>query len=81
MRTMIHNDSGREYQVKEHIILRNMWEYYVLDEIETDVIYCLVMGLEQEMGDVFLPEIKPYIVSRTCDLLDVAPAYGYSWKK
>lgn len=33
--------------VYEHLILKNFWEYYVLDENRHEEIrYCLVMGFE-----------------------------------
>ena len=71
---------GTTINVTEHIILRNGWEYYVTDDKhDKDTIRCVVMGLETEMGDVYLPEIKPYIVSRTRDLSDLAPAEGWEW--
>ena len=71
---------GTTINVTEHIILRNGWEYYVTDDKhDKDTIRCVVMGLETEMGDVYLPEIKPYIVSRTRDLNDLAPAEGWEW--
>lgn len=70
--------------IKEHIILRNFWEYYVTDAIpcedDADVIEALVLGFETELGDVWLPEIKPYIISRTKDLRDVMSAPGWTWE-
>ena len=74
--------SGRKVKVLEHIILRNFWEYYIVDtETNTnDVKYCFVMGEENEWGDVYLPEIKPYIISRTKDLMGVMPPAGYAWE-
>lgn len=79
MRTMI-NSFGTKINVVEHIILKNGWEYYVTDEkFDKDTIMCVVMGFETEAGDVYMPEIKPYIVSRTRDLNDLAPAEGYEW--
>ena len=52
--------------VVEHIILRNMWEYYILaDEPDTtipdpDIVYALV-------------------ITRTTELNTIFPAAGYSW--
>ena len=45
----------------------------------SEIQFCYVMGLENELGDVFMPEIQPHIISRTKDLGDVAPAHGYMW--
>ena len=73
-------------KVVEHIILRNMWEYYVLarepGDITThdpDIVYALVMGDHGEIGTVSMSEIKPYILSRTQDLDELEPASGYRW--
>ena len=71
-------------EVVEHIILRNMWEYYVLageegDEPDSDIKYALVMGFEDEIGPVSMSEIKPHIFSRTTDLDEIMPATGYEW--
>jgi len=71
--------------VVEHIILRNMWEYFVLaDEPDThapdpDIVYALVMGFNDEIGTVSLSEIKPHVISRTSNLDDIMPADGYEW--
>ena len=72
--------------VVEHIILRNMWEYYVLadeqgDEPDPDIKYALVMGFEDEIGTVSLSEIKPHVISRTTDLNEIMAASGYEWEK
>lgn len=80
MRIMI-DSKGNELEIVEHIMLRNMWEYYVTTDVyQDDIVLCLVMGFETELGDVPLNEIKPYIISRTKDLANVMPASGYSWK-
>lgn len=72
--------SKNKIKVTEHIILKNGWEYYVTtDRFDNDTIMCLVMGFETELGDVYMPEIAPYIVSRTKDLTDLAPAQGWEW--
>jgi len=71
--------------VVEHIILRNMWEYYVLadeagDKPDSDIKYALVMGFNDEIGTVSLSEIKPHVISRTSNLDDIMPADGYEWE-
>ncbi len=71
--------------VVEHIILRNMWEYYVLadeagDEPDSDIKYALVMGFNDEIGTVSMSEIKPHIMTRTTDLSEIMPADGYKWE-
>jgi hypothetical protein len=74
------NKYGSTINVVEHIILRNGWEYYVTDEkFDDDTIQCVVMGYETEIGDVYMPEIKPYIVSKTKNLNELAPCQGWEW--
>ena len=84
MRKMI--KGNLKLKVVEHIILRNMWEYFVLaNEPDThapdpDIVYALVMGFHDEIGTVSLSEIKPHIISRTDQLCDILPASGYQWE-
>lgn len=81
-RILVDPKSKNTLKVVEHIILRNMWEYYVLDApTNTDEVkLCYVMGFENELGDVYLPEIQPYIISRTKKLSEVMPPPNYNWK-
>lgn len=66
--------------VTEHIIIKNFWEYFVTDDKQgEDTVRCLVLGFETEIGDVYLPEIKPYIISRTKNFDEVMPAPGWEW--
>jgi len=71
--------------VVEHIILKNMWEYYIMaNEPDTqapdsDIVYALVMGFNDEIGTVSLSEIKPHILTRTTELSTIFPAAGYRW--
>ena len=86
MRQMI--KGNLKLDVVEHIILRNMWEYFVLsDEGQSDwvsdtpdVVYALVMGFNDEIGCVSLSEIQPHIISRTSRLGEILPASGYQWE-
>ncbi len=69
--------------VVEHIIIKNMWEYYIL-KIEEDVDpegykTALVVGDYTEIGQVYMPEIEPYIVSRTTDLNELQPPPNWEW--
>ena len=83
MRKMV--KGNLKLNVVEHIMLTNMWEYYVLaDEPDThapdpDIKYALVMGFEDEIGTVSMSEIKPHILSRTTHLNGIFPASGYQW--
>lgn len=81
MRTMTHHKTGVQLKILEHIILKNLWEYYVCEAPTntSDIKLCLVMGFETEIGDVSLSEIKPYIALRTKDLKELMPAPGYDW--
>lgn len=69
-------------KVIEHIILKNFWEYYVCENEfnEGDIKQCYVLGFENELGDVDLNEIKPYIISRTKNLNEVMSAPNFSWE-
>lgn len=78
MRVM--QNSYGKVNVTEHIILRNGWEYYVTDQKhDEDIVLCVVMGFETEMGDVSLSEIKPYILMRTKNLTELMPCEGWRW--
>jgi len=85
MKKMIGNSMGEVggINVVEHIITKNMWEFYIIDDPENvrpeGYVTALVMGHETEIGDVYLPEIEPYIISRTTQLDQVFPARGWSW--
>ena len=71
---------GTTINVLEHIVLRNGWEYYVTDNRhDKDTVSCLVMGFETELGDVYMPELRGHIVSRTKDLNELMPADGWEW--
>jgi len=84
MRKMI--KGNLKLDVVEHIILKNMREYFVLadeadDEPDSDIKYALVMGFNDEIGTVSMSEIKPYIISRTADMNELLPAPGYHWEE
>lgn len=79
---MVNNKTGESMEVESHIILKNFWEYYfVKGTRELDVQKALVMGYETEFGSVYLPEIKPYIISKTKNLKEVLPAPGWHWEE
>jgi hypothetical protein len=81
MRQMKSKEYDTTINVVEHIILKNKWEYYVTDNrFDEDIVQCLVMGFETELGDVSLNEISPYIISRTKDLNELLPAEGWEWR-
>lgn len=72
---------GSTFTVYEHVILKNLWEYYVLDCKKGDIRECLVMGFETEMGDVSMSEIAPYVILRTTVTKDteIKPVTGGKW--
>ena len=81
MRKMV--KGNLKLNVVEHIMLRNMWEYFILadkvGEGDSDIKYALVMGFNDEIGTVSLSEIKPHVISRTACRDDLQPAAGYEW--
>lgn len=80
MRQMISKSGNTILNVTQHIILANGWEYYVTDNsFNKDTFMCLVMGFETEIGDVYLPELRGHILSRTTNLAEIMPAEGYDW--
>ena len=81
MRKMKNVEFGNVLEVSQHIITKNFWEYYLTEEEtnDDDVKFGYVMGFENELGYVYLPEIKPYILNSTKNLNEVMPADGYEW--
>ena len=74
------NEHGDTVKVIEHIILSNMWEYYILEAAdEYGIAFALVVGDCTEMGSVSMDEIVPHIVSRTTYLGDIMPAPMWTW--
>ena len=69
--------------VVEHIMIKNMWEYYILktdlDEDDDKYKTALVVGDYTEIGGVYMPEIEPHIVSRTSNLNELMPPPGWEW--
>ena len=80
-RNIIPNEGGDSFTVHQHIILKNFWEYY-LGETKDGVAFGYVMGFENEWGSVYMPEIEPYILSKTTGscLNDIMPPEGYYWE-
>ena len=69
--------------VAEHILTINNWEYYILktdlDDDDGNYKTALVVGDYTEIGGVYMPEIEPYIISRTTQLDDLQPAPNWEW--
>ena len=82
-RSIKHADGkGQTFAVHQHIILRNFWEYYLGAPNENGIAFGFVMGLENEWGSVYLPEIEPYIASivRGEELNHIMSPFGYIWE-
>ena len=81
-RNIISNEGGEPFAVHQHIILKNFWEYYLGETDKDGVAFGYVMGFENEWGSVYLPEIEPYIISKTTDTVldEVMPPEGYYWE-
>ena len=71
-----------KFEVAQHIILRNMWEYYVEEPDSNGITFGFVMGDADEWGSVDINELKPYILSKVeaDDLFDIMPPAGYCWE-
>ena len=87
MRTIIKNENGEpsaasRFEVYQHIILRNGWEYYLEQENSHGIAFGYVMGFENEWGDVSMDEIKPYIMSivRGDELNYIMAPFEYYWE-
>lgn len=82
-RLMRRNDTGSVVKVFAHALLRNGWEYFLLDPKADSRgnIMALVMGFETEMGDVNMPELVPFMLSYVngANLNDLMPAEGWEW--
>ena len=85
MRKMQNKSGKTTVKVTKHIILQNFWEYYVVDDDEmqfekdSDIQFAYVIGLAQEFGTISMKEMKPYIITETTRLNDVAPAPNWRW--
>lgn len=81
-RTLRNNDTGRTVDVHAWAMLRNAWEYFILTppkKTPQNIVEAIVYGDETEQGDVSLIEIKPYVMTFTYDLCDLAPPPNHSW--
>jgi len=87
MRKMQNETGTTTIKVIKHIILKNFWEYYIVDDKEmefekdSDIQYAYAIGHAQEFGTISLKELKPYIISETTNLNGVAPAPKWKWVK
>jgi len=83
MKTMIALDNMKDkINVHEHIITKNLWEFYLEKPDADGVAFGYVMGLENELGYVPISELEPFIISRMelNDSSELMPAAGYKWE-
>ena len=80
-RTMKSLDYNSELKVAMHLVLRNMWEYYLEEPDENGIAFGLVLGLEDELGEVPLDEIREYAISiaKGDTLKEIMPAPYWRW--
>ena len=79
-RTLRNNDTGRTVDVHAWAMLKNMWEYYILSEPKgQDIVEAIVYGDETERGDISINELRPFVISFSYDLDDMAPPPNHSW--
>ena len=82
MRKAINKKLNITINVVEHIMTRNLWEFYITDnKHDDDIVEALVMGHETELGDISINSIKPFISMRTYDMSGLLPPEGYEWVK
>ena len=66
--------------VVAHVILRNMWEYYITElPDENGIGLALVMGDVVEYGSIAQADIDAYGMSYTTQLDDLMPPVGWAW--
>ena len=86
MRKMQSKSHKTTVKVVRHLILKNFWEYYIVDDPElefdadSDIQYAYGVGVAQEFGTISMKEFKPFIISDTTKLEEVAPAPDWQWK-
>ena len=82
MRVMVKSDCPQcKLKVEEVHVLINGWEYFLEKPNKDEIAFGLVCGYEDELGSVWLPEIREFIVSSAnADLSDALPAPGWHWE-
>ena len=74
-------NGSTELEVVEHVMLQNMWEYYVTEmPDESGIGWALVVGDVTEYGTIDQQAIDNYSSSRTNKLDDLLPAPNWYWK-
>ena len=66
--------------VVAHVILSNMWEYYITESPDDDGrLWALVVGDAVEYGTVAQYDIDKHGISYTTDLRELLPPPGWQW--
>lgn len=81
-RKLINIKTKNEVEIQKWFIIKPlMWEYYVIEQVDDDNVFCIVMGEEIEIGSVYLPEVDQYIAAtaKGKDLFDLMPPEGWDW--
>jgi len=71
-----------EFKVYEHLMTKNFWEYFILDDKEDeDIREAFVMGFENEFGLISMSELTPYIISKSkvSANMELMPPAGMEW--
>lgn len=81
-RNIIPNEGGEAFAVGLHIIVRNMWEYYLEEPDENGIAFGYVMGMANEWGSVDINELEPYTISiaKGEAIGEIMPPQGYHWE-
>ena len=71
---------GNTLDVVAHVILRNMWEYYITElPDENGIGWALVCGDVVEYGSIAQADIDGHAISYTTQLDDLMPPVGWAW--
>ena len=64
-----------------HVVLKNLWEYYLEEPDENGIAFGLVLGYEDELGKVPLYEIMEYAITyaKGETLNEIMPAPSWRW--
>jgi len=66
--------------VVAHVMLSNMWEYYITELPDTDGIgWALVVGDATEYGSIAQYDIDTHGISTTMQLDELLPPPGWHW--
>tara|TARA_B100000131_G_scaffold192095_1_gene184639 strand:+ start:203 stop:457 length:255 start_codon:yes stop_codon:yes gene_type:complete len=71
---------GNTLDVVAHVMMRNMWEYYITElPNENGIGWALVCGDVVEYGSIAQADIDAYGISYTTNLDELMPPVGWAW--